>query len=154
MMERVRNHLEIGSLRLNRLLNLPSILKYQAEGIVYKLTEGMPQSSTWDTLKKRLCQVFSPMATKMHAATWIHSCLQSANKTLLEHVQRFTDLVVHTTGTDPTPVTCQVTIVLFIRHLFNKEIRKHVAGTKTIQTLRHAMTLAQETEIKWKIMRD
>ena len=56
----------------------------------------------------------------------------------------------HATGSDPTSVTCQVTIILFIVHLFNKEIKKQVAGAKNNLTLRHAMTLAQEVEINSK----
>ena len=32
-----------------------------------------PPSSTWDAVKKRLCQVFIPVATKVHAAIHIHS---------------------------------------------------------------------------------
>ena len=39
---------------------------------------------------------------------------------------------------------------MLIRHLFNKEISKQVAGYKTIQTLRHAKTLGQEVEMKLK----
>ena len=38
----------------------------------------------------------------------------------------------------------------FLRHLFNKLPKKHIAGAKTIQTLRHAMTIAPEAEIKLK----
>ena len=45
-------------------------------------------------------------------------------------------------------MTCQVTIILFITHIFYKEIEKHAAGAKNIQVLRHAMALAQEAEIK------
>ena len=59
-------------------------------------------------------------------------------------------MVIKATGTDDTAIACQVTIVFFIRHLFNKEIQKQVAGAKSIQTLGHAMTLAQESEIKFK----
>ena len=44
-------------------------------------------------------------------------------------------------------MTCQVTIILFIRNLFNKEIKKQVFGAKNIQMLRHATILAQEAEI-------
>ena len=29
----------------------------KTEGIVYKLTDGIPQSSMWDTAKKRWCQL-------------------------------------------------------------------------------------------------
>ena len=81
----------------------------KAEGMVYKLIDDRPPSSTWDAVKKRLCQVFSPVATKEHAATQIHSRLQAANETLQEYMQRFTDLVIQATGADPTSVTCQVT---------------------------------------------
>ena len=54
----------------------------------------------------------------------------------------------HATGVDATAVTCQVNVILFIRHHFSKEIKKQVAGTRNIQTLRYAMTVAQEAEIK------
>ena len=81
----------------------------------------MPTSSTSDFVKKRLCQVLSPVATKVHAVTQIHSRLQAANETLLDYIQQLTDLVIHATGVDPTSVICQVTIIHFIRHLFNKE---------------------------------
>ena len=49
------------------------------------------------------------------------------------------------------------TIVLFIRHLLNNEITKQVAGAKTIQSVRHPMTLAKEPEIKlqkYKVLSD
>ena len=39
------------------------------EHIVYKCIDGMPQSSVWYVVKNRSCQVFSQVATKMHAAT-------------------------------------------------------------------------------------
>ena len=42
----------------------------------------MPLSSTWEMVKKRLCQVFSPVATKVHGTTRIHSRPQAANETL------------------------------------------------------------------------
>ena len=59
--------------------------------------------------------------------------------------------MIHATGTYPTSFTCEVTIVLFIRQLFNKKIKKHIAGAKNILTLRHARTLAQEAENKLKM---
>ena len=43
-----------------------------------------------------------------------------------------------------------VTMVLIFTHLFNKEIKKYIARVKTIETLRHIMTLAQEAENKLK----
>ena len=63
----------------------------------------------------------------VHAATQIHSRPQIANETLQGYIKRFTDLVIHATGADSTLVTSQVTIILFIRHLLNKEINKFLA---------------------------
>ena len=69
------------------------------------------------------------MASK-HAATEIHSRTQTANETLQKYIQSFTDLAIHVTGADPTSVTYQVTSILFIRYLFNCEIKKQVASIK------------------------
>ena len=70
---------------------------------------------------KRDSQIFGQEATKVHAATQIHSRLLATNETLQENIEIFNDLVIHTTGADPTLVMCQVTIVLFIRHRFNEQ---------------------------------
>ena len=75
-------------------------------------------------LLRRLCQAFSLVATKMHAATRIHFRPQVSKVTLKEYIQRFSDLIIQAMGTHLTAVPCQVTIVLFIRHLFNKEIKR------------------------------
>ena len=50
----------------------------------------------------------------MHVATRIHSQPPAANVTLQEFIQRFTDLLIQATGTDPNAVTCQVTVILLI----------------------------------------
>ena len=64
---------------------------------------------------------FQLVAIKIHAATQINSRPPTSHETLQEYIQRFTDLVMNATGTDPTTVTCKVTTVLFIRHPLNKE---------------------------------
>ena len=69
---------------------------------------------------------------------------------LQEYIQRFIGLIIDATGTHPTSVTCQVTIVVFIRHLLNKGIKRQGTGAKTTQTLKHAMTLFQEVKTKPK----
>ena len=92
------------------------------------------------------------MLTKMQATTRLYSTPQATNETLQENIQRFTDLAIQATGTDLTAVTCQVA-VLFIIHLVNKEIKKQVEGSWIIQTLRNAITLAQEAEIKLRVWR-
>ena len=69
----------------------------------------------------------------MHAATGIHSRSKATNETLQEYIQWFMNLVILATGTDPNAVTCHVTIVLFIRHLLNKEIKKQVWEQKQVK---------------------
>ena len=85
--------------------------------------------------KRDYVKYLVPVATKVHTATQIHSRPQAAKETLQEYIQRITNLVIHATAAAPTSVTCKVTTILFIRHLFNEEIMKQVAGTKNIQTL-------------------
>ena len=80
-----------------------------------------------------MCQVFSSVLTNMHAISITHIRHQSSNETMQEYLQRFTDLVIQATGTDPTTVTYHGTFILFIQHTFNKEIKNKAAGAKTIQ---------------------
>ena len=64
-----------------------------------------------------------PETDQMHVATQINSIPQEVNETLWKYIQRFTDLVIQATGTYPIAVICQVTIVLFIRHLLIKKLK-------------------------------
>ena len=68
---------------------------------MYNLLEGMLQSSAWETIMKRVCHVFSPVATTMHAVVQIHSTPKATNETLQEYIQRSTDFVIPATGTHP-----------------------------------------------------
>ena len=108
----------------------------------------MPQSLMLETVKETVSGILSS-GTKMHAATWIHSHPQSSYEILHEYIQRFSDLLIHATGTDSTAVTCHVTFVVFTTHLFNTQIEKKVARVKTIQPL--TMTLAKKPKIKLKM---
>ena len=58
-------------------MNQMTALLKEAEDIVYKLSEGIPQSSMWETEKKRMCCLFSVVATETNAATRIPSQLQA-----------------------------------------------------------------------------
>ena len=139
--------------RFTQHLTIIQLAQAKDEGTAHKLADGMPQSSKWDAVKKRLCQVFSPVATQMHVATKNHSTPESASETLQKYIHQFIDLVTLATGQDPTSITCQVIIVSFIRQCFNKEIKKQVTETKNIQTLKHTMTLAEEARLSRKVWR-
>ena len=53
-------------------------------------------------------------------------------------------------GIDSTNITYREIIFLFIKHLYNKDIRRWVAGTKTINTLADAFRLAHHSLLKLK----
>ena len=75
------------------------LARAKVDGLVQGLIEGMPQSSTWDTGKKRLCQGFSPVLTKMHAAFCIHFRSQGTNESFTRIYPRFAELVHQATVT-------------------------------------------------------
>ena len=52
--------------------------------------------------------------------------------------------MIHVTDAERTSTTWYIINIVFIRHLFNREIKKQGATTKNIQTLSYAMTLTQE----------
>ena len=99
------------------------------ECIVYKLTDCMPQSSKWDAAKMGLCHVatkcMQPHESILDSSLHMRLYRNASSDSLIR--------VLHATGTDSTSVICQVTIVLFIRHLFNRELKKQVAGAIIIR---------------------
>ena len=62
------------------------------------------------------------------------------------------DLVIYATGINTTVVFCQVTIVLFMKYLFNKEIKKKVTGVKTVQTGDMVGLWFKKLKLSWKSM--
>ena len=76
------------------------------------------------------CKVFGSMETTMHGATRSHSGPQAGSDTLQEYIKRIMDLKIQATVSHPIAITCWVTIMLLIRHLFHKEIKNQMAGAK------------------------
>ena len=52
--------------KIDNIIQCPraKLARFKVVGILYKLIEGIPQLSTWETLKKRLCQLLSAVATE------------------------------------------------------------------------------------------
>ena len=73
--------------RIPHLTQCPELQLAQAkaEAIVYKLIVGMSLSSMWEMDRKRLCQVFHPIAMMTHTATTTHLHSQAAYDTLQEY---------------------------------------------------------------------
>ena len=72
-------------------------------------------------MRKKLEEVYSPIATEVHAASNLHR-KQFSDGTLQEFIQNFTNLTEKATGVDPANITNRVIIFLFIKILYNKDI--------------------------------
>ena len=73
-------------------------------------------------MKKKMEEVNSQIATEVHAASTLHR-KQRPDESLQECIQNFTDLMEKTMGVDPSYITNQVIKFLFIKNLYNKDIR-------------------------------
>ena len=67
-----------------------------------------------------------------------------------ELIQKFTNLSEKAIVIDPANTTNRVIIFLFIKNLYKKDIRRQVAGAKTINTLADAFRLAYHNLLKLK----
>ena len=77
----------------------------------------------WHDIKSKLEEVYSSIATEVHAASDLHY-KQSPDKPLQEHIQHFMDLTEKAMGIDPANITNRVIIFLLIINLYNKDIRR------------------------------
>ena len=71
-------------------------------------------------IKRKFGEVYSPMATEVHAASHIHR-KQCPDETLQEYIKKCTDLTEKAMGTGPANITNCVIIFLFIKNLYNKD---------------------------------
>ena len=76
----------------------------------------------WHEIKK-IKEVYSPIATKVHATSDLHHKWQS-KETLQEYIQNLTDLIEKTLGTDPANIINRVIMFLFDKNLYNKDIQR------------------------------
>ena len=57
----------------------------------YKMLKRIGGTRIWPDIKKRLEEVYSPIATEVHVGTDLHR-KQEPDKTFQEYIQNFTDL--------------------------------------------------------------
>ena len=98
----------------------------------YKMLKRLGNDLDWHDIKRKLEELYSPIATEVHAASDLHH-KQRPDKTLQEYIQTFTDLTEKAMGIDPANIINWVIIFLFIKNLYNKDIRWWVARCKDHQ---------------------
>ena len=105
----------------------------------------------WQDIKRKLEEVYSPIATEVHTASDLHH-KQREDETLQEYIQNFIDLTEMAMGIDPAYITSRIIIFLFITNLYNKDIRRWAASEKTLNTLIH-LGKHITAYFNWKSMR-
>ena len=90
-------------------------------GTLYKMLKRLGNDLDWHEIRRKLEDMYSPITTKVHAASDLHY-KQQPDKTLQELIQNFTDLTEKALGTDPANITNRVIIFLFVKNLCNKDI--------------------------------
>ena len=102
----------------------------------------------WPEVRKKLEEVYSPIATEV----WVTSDFYKNNSLMrhCEYIHSFTYLTENVVGVDPANITNRVIISLFIKNIYNKDIRRRVARAKAIITLTDAFRLAHHNLLKLK----
>ena len=86
----------------------------------YRMLKRLGNDLDLHEIKRKLEEVYSPIATEIHAASDLHH-KQMPDKILQNYIQIFTNLTEKAIGTDPANITNRVIIFLFIKNLYNKE---------------------------------
>ena len=113
-----------------------------SSGTPYKMISQAPSNTVWSKLKRRLQEVYSFVATDVHAATDLLR-KQHADESLQDYIAYWTKMCHRSMKYHPTSIDNKLVIVLFIKNLYNKDISHRVAGAKNVNTLLDAFKTAQ-----------
>ena len=109
----------------------------------------MGPGKSWNTVKTRLEESYSLVPTVEHAGAML-CCKQKKDEPLVDYILRFAEHSYKTNSVDAVKEENKVIITFFIKNLFNRDIRRRVAGTKNIRTLADAFKSAQHNLLKLK----
>ena len=115
----------------------------------YKMLQTMGRARRWHEIRKKLEVLYLFIATDIHGVNDLHR-KQCPDGTLQEYIQNFTDLTNKAMGINPANIKNRAIIFLFIKNLYNKDIRRRVAGAKVINTLADAFRLAHHSLLRLK----
>ena len=116
-------------------------------GTPYKMISWTPSNTVWSELKMRQQEVYSLVATNIHAATDLLR-KQHPNESLQDYIAYWNEMCHSSMKCDPVNINNKLVIVLFIKNLYNKDIRCRIAGAKNVNTLLDAFKMAQWNLLK------
>ena len=104
----------------------------KSSGIPYKMISQTPSNTAWSKLKNRLQEVYSLVATDVHVATDLLLRKQHTDELLQDYIAFWTEMCHRSMKCDPMNIDNKLVIVLFIKNLYNNDIRHRVAGAKML----------------------
>ena len=146
--------LEDWLLQIEKASELTKIEPYEivftkSHGSPHKIIKNMDPSKSWSTVKARLEESYSLVSTVEHASAML--CRkQKKDESLVDYILRFAEHSYKTNRVDAAEEENKAIITFFIINLFNKDIRRKVAGAKNIRTLADAFKSAQHNLLKLK----
>ena len=115
----------------------------------HKIIKTVGPGKLWNVVKTRLEESYSLVPTAEHASAML--CRkQKKDEPLVDYILRFTEHSYKTNGVDAVEEENKAIIMFFIKNLFNRDIRRRVAGAKNIRTLANAFKSAQHNLLKLK----
>ena len=88
----------------------------------YKMISQTLSNTAWSKLKRKLQEVYCLVATDMHAATYLLR-KQYGNELLQDYIAYWTEMCHQSMKCNPTTMDNKLMIILFIKNLYNKDIR-------------------------------
>ena len=115
----------------------------------HKIIKTMGPGKLWNAVKTRLEESYSLVPTAEHAsAMFCHK--EKKDEPLVDYILRFAEHSYKTNGVDAVEEENKAIIMFFIKNLFNRDIRRRVAGAKNIRTLADAFKSTQHNLLKLK----
>ena len=93
-----------------------------------------PSNIAWSELRRKLQEVYSLVAMNVDATTDLLR-KQCANESLQDYFAYWTEMCHQSMRCDPITIDNKLIIILFIKNLYNKDIRQRVGDAKNVNTL-------------------
>ena len=119
--------------KVSKLMGKPEYVLTLAKslGTPYKMVSQTPGNTAWSELKRRVHKVYSFVETDVHVATDLLR-KQHADESLQDYIAYWTERCQRSMKHDPANIDNKLVIVLFIKNLYDKDIRHRVAGAKML----------------------
>ena len=123
----------------------------KSQGSFSKTISSYPSALGWNKIKECLCYNFGSAATKQHAVSMFIDQQQKPFETLQEYIQRFSDLLLKSSGLLPYQAKDLAHITHFIRNLHNQKLQHYILG-KSPTSVQNVIMLVQRKDAELKII--